>query len=149
MAELDNPYAAPRSNDDEPPPSDELFLISASQGARFVNLLVDSFVIWLGFFGLLWTVGLDFDEGTPALAYYGLTIGYYLFCEGVFGVTVGKLLTRTRVVALNGGRASFAQIFGRTLSRFVPFEAFSFFGKLPTGWHDRWSNTRVIPRDRA
>ncbi|CAN0592803.1 unnamed protein product, partial [Laminaria digitata] len=36
------------------------------------------------------------------------------------------------------------RLLGRTAARFVPFEAFSFLGGDATGWHDRWSNTRVV-----
>jgi hypothetical protein len=39
--------------------------------------------------------------------------------------------------------ARFSQILGRTFSRFVPFEPFSFLGS-GHGWHDRWSDTRVV-----
>ena len=42
----------------------------------------------------------------------------------------------------NGTKPRFGQVIGRTLCRFVPFEAFSFFGER--GWHDKIPKTRVV-----
>jgi uncharacterized RDD family membrane protein YckC len=75
---------------------------------------------------------------------YPVMIGYYLFFEGTFGATPGKMITKTRVVRFDGDKPRFGQIVGRTLSRFVPFEPFSFFSNNSQGWHDRWSGTRVV-----
>jgi uncharacterized RDD family membrane protein YckC len=71
------------------------------------------------------------------------TILYYLFMESVFGRTVGKLITGTKVIDLEGKRPSFLTLLGRSLARIVPFEPFSFLGN-DRGWHDRWSDTRVV-----
>jgi uncharacterized RDD family membrane protein YckC len=71
---------------------------------------------------------------------------YYIGMESLFGKTFGKFITRTRVVNSAGGPPSFGQVVGRSLARFIPFEAFSFFGGKghPVGWHDSLSNTRVV-----
>jgi len=71
-------------------------------------------------------------------------IGYYAGFEAAFGKTPGKMLVGTRVVTTTGGEPSFGQCLGRTFARCVPFEPFSFFGANAVGWHDRWTNTRVI-----
>ena len=68
---------------------------------------------------------------------------YYLLFEGLMGRTLGKLVTRTRVVSADHKDLSFGRIFVRTASRFVPFEAFSAFGDGQM-WHDSWSRTRVM-----
>lgn len=75
---------------------------------------------------------------------FGVMLLYYIGFEAVTGRTVGKLVTGTKVVTLQGHAPSALQVLGRTLIRFVPFEPFSFFGSEPRGWHDRWSNTRVV-----
>ena len=85
-------------------------------------------------FVILWTVGFTL------LTY----LAYYIVCESFFGVTIGKLITGTRVVDNEGGRPRFKQIVGRSLARFVPFEQFSFFSTPAIGWHDTWSGTRVV-----
>jgi len=80
--------------------------------------------------------------------FLGLIVALIYYCcfEVIFGRTVGKFLTGTKVVAEDGMQASAGQIFGRTLCRFIPFEAFSFFGGAgrPVGWHDSISKTRVV-----
>jgi len=71
---------------------------------------------------------------------------YYLPQEAFSGRTLGKLITGTKAVNQDGTELSFGQALGRTLCRFIPFEAFSFFGEngRPKGWHDRIPNTMVI-----
>jgi len=60
------------------------------------------------------------------------------------GKTLGKFITQTRVVTVEGKTPDFASIVSRSFARIVPFEPFSFFGDFDTGWHDRWSSTIVI-----
>ena len=62
---------------------------------------------------------------------FGAIIGtfYYSLFEYLSGGrTIGKLLTGTMVVSEDGRPLTYPQVLGRTLSRFVPFEPFSFFG---------------------
>ncbi len=145
MGDLTNPYSAPRANVEpqleRSPYGDDL--MDASQGQRFANLLVDYLCYFVVCFVLGGVLGV---VGKPELASFiswPVMIGYYVFFEGVFSATPGKMVTRTRVVGVDGGKASFGQVLGRTLLRFVPFEAFSFLG-TGSGWHDRWSKTRVV-----
>jgi uncharacterized RDD family membrane protein YckC len=87
-------------------------------------------------------------EHTSAVAVVILLIPtlYRMVVEAVWGRTLGKLVTGTRVVALDGGAPSTAQIVGRSFARMIPFEPLSFFGGAgrPVGWHDSLSRTRVI-----
>jgi hypothetical protein len=69
--------------------------------------------------------------------------------EALFGRTLGKLVTRTRVVSESGAPATFWQLLMRTLYRLMPFEGFSFLATRRPGWHDRWSKTRVVLTRRA
>ena len=69
---------------------------------------------------------------------------YYCFFEGIFARSPGKWICGTRVVDLEGNRPSFLQVIGRSLARFIPFEAFSFLGSRGIGWHDSLSSTRVV-----
>ncbi len=93
------------------------------------------------------------DRMRELLLAFGVGCAYYAGSEALFGQTLAKLITRTRVVSEDGGAPTAGQILGRTLSRYVPFDAFSFLGSGPClGWHDRWSRTRVIrtrPRSEA
>ena len=145
---MKNPYEPPV---DVAPPAasadaDEYVL--ASQAQRLANLVLDYVGFMLLSFGLgivLTLVGqADLIEGLNEHL-LGLIImsAYYLGFEGAFGRTPAKFVTGTKVVDVSGGPARFSQVLGRTASRFVPFEPFSFLGRRH-GWHDRWSNTRVV-----
>jgi uncharacterized RDD family membrane protein YckC len=69
--------------------------------------------------------------------------GYYILSEYVFQRTLGKVLTKTKVVSLTGGKPTLKQIILRTLSRSIPFEYFSYLVTVE-GIHDRLSKTRVV-----
>jgi uncharacterized RDD family membrane protein YckC len=148
-----NPYAAPRSRvDSDEAPYDATEL--ASRGRRFLNFLIDyvGFILFSMFVGAL--VGFVYPPAIYALQDAGtlvnyvvgipLWILYYLSQEALFGRTLGKLATGTRVVSAMGGTPNFGQLLGRTAARYIPFEPFSFFGRDAVGWHDSLSNTRVI-----
>ncbi|MGC4094529.1 MAG: RDD family protein [Polyangiaceae bacterium] len=147
MGPEENPFAPPSAEAElggsDTSEYDDSYLRIASQGSRFVNLIVD---------GLLSQVvatvgGVVFGEAAIFVT-IPLLIGYYLFFEGMFGKTPAKWLTNTRVVTVDGAHPRFMQILGRILSRYVPFEAFSFLDSHPVGWHDKWSGTRVIRDSR-
>jgi uncharacterized RDD family membrane protein YckC len=142
MGEASNPYQAPQSDEDLPEQlGDADALTDASKGTRLSNLFID-YVFTLAVNYVM--VALVGSRSNAGLMIYPVMIGYYVFFESIFGATPGKMITKTRVVAIGGGKPSMGQIIGRTLSRFVPFEVFSFLGSLGTGWHDRWSGTRVV-----
>lgn len=123
----------------------------ATTGQRFINMLIDTVGYIL--FSLLVGVVLGLtgfvevlDNIPDFLFGFILMSLYFLPQEALWGRTLGKLVTQTRVVNKHGKDATFSQIVGRTLIRFVPFEAFSFLGGAghPCGWHDSWSKTKVI-----
>jgi len=60
----------------------------------------------------------------------------------VFRQTIGKVITNS-VVHLNSDNP-FKGIFIRSISRYIPFEPFSFIGKNSEGWHDKLSKTTVV-----
>ncbi|HTV22575.1 MAG TPA: RDD family protein [Polyangiaceae bacterium] len=143
-----NPYASPVS--DEAKVSVPSALNLASNGQRFATFFLDYIGMTLcsGLIGVV----LGLVGGAELAALSGLLgifvwLGYYAGFEAAFGKTPGKMLMGTRVVTTTGNPPSFGQCLGRTFARCVPFEPFSFFGSEPVGWHDRWTNTRVI-RDR-
>jgi len=138
--------------------------IDATQGQRFLNFVIDlllmNFVLSRAtgyIFGYIMAyVAPDFirsiiEEGDTGwrywllsylLSYFNFLI-YYTFAEKIFkGITLGKLITGTRAIRNDGGELSFRDAILRSLSRIVPFEAFSALGRKP--WHDSWTNTRVI-----
>jgi uncharacterized RDD family membrane protein YckC len=152
-----NPYAPTKAALNEAPFSDDSDLSDglrlASRWRRFANMWIDGVAIDLfssvlngvTHIGVGWSLSGSSLGSVVAglLMYIFVSVGYYLLMEGLYGRTLGKFITGTRVVTESGGRPTFGQIFKRTWLRDIPLEAFSFFGARP-GWHDRWSRTRVI-----
>ncbi|MBW4888699.1 RDD family protein [Mucilaginibacter sp. HMF5004] len=126
-------------------------LVKASSGRRFFHPVIDTLVTIVLFSPMLkWLIPEHnfFEprrsgiEDHMALVIILLRMIYYLFYESVLGITPAKLLTSTRIVDENGSKPGFSNILARTLSRLVPFDAFSFFAD--DGWHDKWSRTFVV-----
>jgi len=145
-----NPYQAPQSRvvDEE-----QHALEPAERWRRFLNLILDYF----GLFALSFLIGIAFaliggqagvawlqKAGPQYLVGFGAMLLYYIPLEAAFGRTLGKLITGTKVVNEAGGTPTFGQIVGRTLCRFIPFEAFSFLSQEARGWHDSIPKTYVV-----
>lgn len=138
----------------------------ASTEKRITNYLVDTIFLGLianfvtsnaadAFLDLVFPNWVDWVNSDPnsarfkffLLSYFIITIPHYLlyftFCEKTFkGRTLGKLVSGTRAIRLDGKEVTWKDVFIRALSRLVPFEALSGFSYKP--WHDRWSKTTVI-----
>ena len=157
----DNPYESPRSVIDEPV-GEPVALTQATKLRRFVHWMIDR-VIVLGLLFLTLVVAaivggdevLDWAERLAwwqeQLITFALIIVYYTLMEGTTGTTIGKLVTGTRVVDEAGRGITFGQALLRSVSRVVPFEAFSVLladDDDPRGWHDRWPRTRVVLKRR-
>ncbi len=134
--------------------------INASTLKRFINLIIDSLVIgalWLGLFILTgkliakygvpdWIeVGKNYDLSLTLLITF---LPYYLIFEGIFKTTLGKLITRTKIVRLDGDSISFCNGLARTLCRLIPLEPFSYLFKKEFGWHDNITDTRVVNKSK-
>lgn len=121
----------------------------ASNSSRFFNYLLDLVgVMVFGFvigviFGL---VGMEYlIEGTnERVLGLILMLFYYSLMEGITGRTLGKFITGTKVINTDGSDITFGKAILRTICRFIPFDAFSFLGGGPGGWHDTITNTRVV-----
>lgn len=122
----------------------------ASKGQRFGNYVVDIifFYILSAILGVVIALFdlVDLMENELALQVILIFVMllYYLLFEFFTGKTIGKYITKTRVVTEAGNKPNFGQCLGRTFSRLVPFEAFSLLGEKGIGWHDSWAKTRVI-----
>jgi uncharacterized RDD family membrane protein YckC len=131
----------------------ELNLAVKSQ--RIINLVVDMvafFVVWIILIVIITIAGLnqtytdETGEQIPLVPFIVLLPtfwGYYILTEILFQKTLGKFLTKTKVVSLTGSKPSAIQIVFRTLSRSIPFEYLSYLLTVE-GIHDRLSKTRVV-----
>lgn len=146
-----SPYEPPKSDVGERIEENKAF-VPAGKWRRFFNLLIDyiGFTILgalVGFMtAMIWGhAGVQFINSLPDFVVGApIVLTYYIVLEALFGRTLGKLITGTKVVGEDGNSASFGQIIGRSLSRLIPFEAFSFLGATGRGWHDSLAKTYVV-----
>lgn len=137
--------------------------LHASKGKRFTNFIIDyAMQIVLGFiFGIVLAL---IAELTNSITIYDwllsesklsdyvfgiiILIIYYNIIEILTGRSIGKYITKTKVVMEDGSKPKFTDILLRTVCRIIPFEAFSFFGEEARGWHDSLSKTYVVDVDK-
>ncbi len=131
-------------------------LVPASKGKRFANYIIDSiivFVVSLVLVVVLMSIGIYPEDINTILDRLIGMLLYALIMMGVEGMmkgkSIGKLITKTRAVTLDGKEPDFATIAKRSFCRIVPFEAFSFLGSSPSGWHDKWGDTMVIDEEQS
>lgn len=141
-----------------PENSEGLVYPRASQGKRLLNYLLDLTFAGLLVIALVTAIGMlappapgnvafgQAEESSPLeiFAFYFGLLAYYLGSEHCYGRTLGKMITRTKVLALDNKRASFLQILGRCFCQLIPFNAFSFLGVTACGWHDTIPKTKVV-----
>jgi uncharacterized RDD family membrane protein YckC len=133
---------------------------TVAEGPRFGHYFVDCIcyyvlLIFIGFLVEFLRIATNTNDYTSVTTNLLLSLLYllgyplyYFLCEFLWQKTPGKFLTRTIVVNEYGEKPSTRALLFRSLIRFVPFEAFSCFNnrqKQSLGWHDRWTNTFVIP----
>lgn len=134
----------------------------ATKWQRFANYFIDKLIINFFFF-LLGVAGIfvdnifGFDHFTiffeklaqigkladiilTSFVYFLYTLLMEYFTKGR---TIGKYITGTKVLTTEGTTPTLQEFFIRNISRLVPFDALSFLGG-GNGWHDNWSDTRVI-----
>lgn len=131
----------------------------ATRSSRIVNLIIDFIVTTLinvgvaaGCNGLYAQYGIDgFQIGPATMENFRYTllglcvhIVYYGLFETLNMRTLGKYVTNTVVVNRDGSKPGTNRILLRTICRQIPFEAFSFLGVFPIGWHDTLSKTLVV-----
>ena len=133
--------------------SDYQYDVPANTGDRLANYFIDliAFVgLYVGVSFVL--ISTDFisvdeveeDEWVTTLLIWVVYFGYYVLLEGSNrGKTVGKMVSKTRVVTLDGNPIDYGTAFVRTLIRLIPFEFLSAFsgGQM---WHDKWTKTKLI-----
>lgn len=133
--------------------------VRAGGGKRFANYIIDVIVFYIVVvcIGIAWAIiSPDTIDSIPdeSSAGFGLLdrlislVLYALFMfaqEAIFkGKTIGKFITRTRALNLDGSRITSQKAMQRALSRAVPFCAFSALGTPCNPWHDKWTDTMVI-----
>ena len=130
-----------------------------SSGTRLIHTIVDSICLFILIFFLSFILGLfsfifgDFlninDLTIPLLEFTTILLAfflYFVYMEFKFQKTVGKYITKTKVIMNDGRKPDLNEIFIRTACRLIPLDNISFiFTK--NGFHDRLSNTTVIKEE--
>jgi uncharacterized RDD family membrane protein YckC len=131
----------------------EFKLYDADKIKRFANWILDTIVYYILLIAVYFLVGFtmvssggEVDDSSLVinLIFFGWYFAYYILSEWLLnGRTIGKYITRTRVVLDTGYPITFKDALLRTLCRIIPFEPIAFlFSDKP--WHDSLSNTRVV-----
>jgi uncharacterized RDD family membrane protein YckC len=123
---------------------------------RLINYLIDVMfyylilfsigIVWGGFLLLTGSTSNEFqsDSFIWNVFFIGGLMAYYITFESIFGKTIGKMVTNTKVVMMDGSKPTFKKVVLRSFARIIPFDAFSFLSPNPRGWHDTLSDTLVI-----
>lgn len=161
MSDVDNPYQA---SDAALVDATVLWDVEAAgKWRRFLNFLIDYAAAYGLIFAAAFAAALVFgeqvvawaeniDKWTDILLTIMARFLYYTFFEGLFGFTIGKLVTNTRVVDEQGNRLSLGRAALRSLCRFIPFEPFSLLlsdDDVRRGWHDSLAKSYVVVRGSA
>jgi uncharacterized RDD family membrane protein YckC len=120
-------------------------LVDADAGKRFLNLIIDiGVVIFLIviFNKILYHHSIFSYLGMFKILDIAVVFAYFYGLENSLGQTVGKMITKTKVVNLDGGKPTTQQMLVRTFSRVIPLEPLLLIGGK---WlHDSLSQTRVV-----
>lgn len=117
---------------------------------RLIHFIVDTIAFII--LTMIFTFVLGFfiyptDQSIMTLMEYFILaagfFGYYFFMETKYQKTIGKFITKTKVVNINGTRPELGDIVKRTFCRLIPFDRISFLF-APNGFHDRLSDTTII-----
>ncbi|WP_417194994.1 RDD family protein [Bizionia sp.] len=120
-------------------------------GVRFLNYLIDIIATYLLILIVFIILGLfitPFKDSFLAvlltiITVFGTAMSYYTIMEIKFQKTLGKFITKTKVVKLNGEKPNPSDIINRTICRFIPFDGISYLF-VKNGLHDYLSKTKVI-----
>lgn len=116
-------------------------------GKRLLNFLLDLLAIYIISVLILKFFHVDDDKYLFAVTIIVYFI-YYFFLEATFGATIGKMITKTKVVSTGGKDVPAHICITRTLRRTIPilnlFDAISFLHTEKDGLNDRWTGTKLI-----
>ena len=131
---------------------DSIELQSAPRRLRLINVFIDLFAMMLLLYVLLFLMSVlglghiaDMILELPDIV-FGLVcyLIYYLPLETFTGRTLGKLITKTKVVSTESDSISFYHAAGRSFARVIPFEPLSIFRDSKDCWHDSLMKTKVV-----
>jgi uncharacterized RDD family membrane protein YckC len=131
----------------------------ANKGVRFLNYIIDLFsisifivIVFAIIAGIIAVVNPEIDifykiETINPLLDRLLTMVLYvtlIFLSEFLtkGRSLGKFITGTKVVMIDGSAPTTKDYFYRNICRIIPFDQLTFLGE--NGWHDKISKTTVV-----
>lgn len=132
---------------------------NANKGKRFLNLIIDYVFLFIMIYLIAIILGIiialinvettifnDIENMNPLLDRIITSIVYVLLMFGFEALTkgrsLGKYITGTKVVMIDGSAPTTKKYFYRNLCRIIPFDAITFLAG--NGWHDKISETTVV-----
>ena len=112
----------------------------APKSIRLVNCIIDILAITVISTVIVFISNTREDSDLIIIPVFLL---YYLLLEGIFGQTIGKLITGCKISYLKK-RNRWFWLLARTFLRLNPFNHLSFLFGLECGTHDVASLTRVV-----
>ena len=118
---------------------------------RLVNFIVDTLVWLILYFTIAYFLDQYIVRFNSFLVNYVYSIclglltylAYYMVMEFYFHKTLGKFITRTKVVSIDATKVSLKSIIKRSLSRLIPIDALYYIFSH-NGLHDNLSRTKLI-----
>lgn len=124
---------------------------NASIIRRYCNGFIDSIVIififsfFSAYFFPVATINDDYQSKMIFTMYFCIVLYYFIFEYFFKGRTIGKLITKTKVINKQGNPPTLLQVRKRVLIRYMPLEFFTILTRKDrTTLHDGASGTRVI-----
>jgi len=111
-----------------------------NKGTRLANYIVDFTAVCI-----VWFV-FDMIVQTPyfmGFLFYPFMFFYYLILEAATGQTLGKMITKTKVVNMDGSKPKFYRILLRSFWRIIPLDNFTYLMGHGLGMHDSFSSTKL------
>jgi uncharacterized RDD family membrane protein YckC len=91
-------------------------------GIRFVSILIDGIIVGIIQAAIAAVLGISRDPFFIPwwwILAFAIYIAYYTYLEGTRGQTVGKMITRIKVVREDGGKIDMNQAFTRNILRII------------------------------
>ena len=137
--------------------------ILASKNTRLMHFIIDIFFInilsvlvyLLSSFVTLNTSFPRVSDWIDSLNQYEKIIYRVIICFFYYGLTeyflsrtFAKYFTKTIVVLKDGSKPNFIAVLARTTLRIMPFECLTFLRGREPGFHDEYSKTFVVKKDK-
>jgi len=121
----------------------------AEKSQRLVNYVVDRFLISIfsslfSLFFIFSNLAIKETSFLFIVIYTIIHILYYFIFELSSGQTIGKKITKTKVIRKGTGKINFFNIFIRTFTRLIFLDVYSYLFGNEIGMHDILSNTLVV-----